>query len=101
MQVDDWLTMWYTRGMSLRSLGLIADETMCEHRATWWVWGWNSSTGEQRKMRHASTMRGTWGWDVTCSCGWESRTGGATRASVQRDLDDHRLDAQLADRATP
>lgn len=29
-------------------------------------------------------------WDVTCSCGWESRTGGAIKASVQRSVDDHK-----------
>jgi predicted small metal-binding protein len=32
------------------------------------------------------------GYDVTCSCGWQSRTGGATRASVLRSIDDHLLD---------
>jgi len=32
------------------------------------------------------------GYDVTCSaCGWESRTGGAIRASVLRDIDRHLL----------
>lgn len=31
------------------------------------------------------------GWDVTCSCGWESRTGGAIKASVQRDVDSHKI----------
>jgi hypothetical protein len=33
------------------------------------------------------------GYDVTCTaCGWESRTGGATRASVLRSIDDHLWD---------
>jgi hypothetical protein len=32
-------------------------------------------------------------WDATCSCGWESKTGGAIKASVKRDVDRHkRLD---------
>ena len=30
-------------------------------------------------------------WDVQCSCGWESRTGGAIKASVARDVDKHKL----------
>jgi hypothetical protein len=80
--------------MSLRGLGLITEETMREHRATWWVYA-----GRER-IRHTHHMRGTWGYDVTCSCGrWESHTGGATRGTVQRALDDHRLEAQwLAER---
>jgi hypothetical protein len=72
--------------MSLHTLGLISDETMRAHRARWYVY----SGGV--KIPHAATMRGHWpGWDVTCSCGWETRTGGATRRSVQDYLDEHRL----------
>lgn len=43
-------------------------------------------------MRHTASVRGRWEWDASCSCGWESRTGGATKASVQRDVDDHKWD---------
>lgn len=76
--------------MSLRSLGLVTDETMREHRATWWVYA-----GRER-IRRTARMRGTWGYDVTCSCGWDSSTGGGTRNYVQDKLDDHRWDAQCA-----
>jgi hypothetical protein len=31
------------------------------------------------------------GWDATCSCGWESKTGGAIKASVKRDVEDHKF----------
>jgi hypothetical protein len=69
----------------------LSPETKKAHRATWYVW----SGGE--KMRAASTMRGTWGWDATCSCGrWQSHTGGATRGSVEDALYDHRRDAEFA-----
>ena len=74
--------------MSLASLGLITPETMREHRATWWVWAGNE------KIRHTAQMRGTWGYDVTCSCGWGSNFGGGLRRAVADRLDDHRLDAQ-------
>jgi hypothetical protein len=68
---------------------LLTDETKRTHRGTWWVW----AGGE--KLRHTATMRGTWGWDVTCSCGnYESRTGGATRHSVEESFFDHRYSAQ-------
>lgn len=50
----------------------------------WFVWA-----GDQ-KMRHESSMRGTWGWDAECSCGWQTRTGGAIRSSVESDVQLHK-----------
>ena len=68
---------------------LIRPETMKAHRATWYVWAGG------RKIRHQSTMRGAWGWDVVCSCGeFETRTGGATKKYVESELWDHRYSAQ-------
>ena len=43
---------------------------MREHRATWWVYA-----GDEL-IRHTAAMRGTWGYEVKCSCGWQTRTGG-------------------------
>jgi hypothetical protein len=57
------------------------------HRATWWVYA-----GANR-IRHTAQMRGQWDYDVTCSCGWDSHTGGATRRYIQEKLDDHRAEA--------
>lgn len=73
--------------MSLVALGLVSEQVMREHRATWFVYA-----GEQ-KIRHAATMRGTWGYDVECSCGEKSTTGGGTKGYVQNWLDNHRIDA--------
>lgn len=75
---------------------LITPQTRREHRARWWVWGWSPATGEKRMLPHQANMRGTWGWDVTCSCGWESQTGGATRGSVEDALWDHRFEMQCS-----
>ena len=61
---------------------LVATDTKVQIK--WFVY----SMGE--KMRYNSTMRGTWGWDAECSCGWESKTGGATKASVKFDVDFHK-----------
>jgi hypothetical protein len=47
-----------------------------------------------QKLRYQSTMRGTWGYDVACSCGFETNTGGGTRGSVEDYLFDHRYSAQ-------
>ena len=31
------------------------------------------------------------GWDATCSCGWETRTGGGIKAWVQGEVDAHKV----------
>lgn len=54
--------------------------TTTTHRIKWFVWA-----GGQR-LRHTATMRGTWGWDAECSCGWSTRTGGATRGYVKQEV---------------
>lgn len=56
------------------------------HRIRWYVW----SCGV--RMPHEATMRGTWGWDAECSCGWETRTGGATRGYVRREVWLHKVE---------
>ena len=72
------------------SAGLITPQTMADHKATWWVYA------GPEKIRHTRHMRGTWGYDVTCSCGrFETRTGGGTRAYVAGQLWDHRYDEQF------
>jgi hypothetical protein len=39
-------------------------------------------------------MRGLWGYDVDCSCGWRTRTGGGTRRAVADELWFHRHEAE-------
>lgn len=58
------------------------------HKIRWWVYA-----GSER-IPHEATMRGSWGWDATCSCGWDSRTGGGTKRYVQTLVDDHKLEAR-------
>lgn len=53
---------------------------MNKPRIRWYVWA-----GGQ-KLAHTANMRGTWGWDAECSCGWDSHTGGATKGSVEREV---------------
>lgn len=78
--------------MSLNDM--LTAETLAAHRATWYVYagGYGEPT---TRLRHTSTMRGSWaGWDVECSCGSGSRTGGAIKARVAEWLFDHRYEAQ-------
>ncbi len=68
---------------------MIRPEILEAHRARWFVW----SGGE--RIPHTASMRGHWpGYDVECSCGWGSHTGGAIKARVEEALFDHRLDVQ-------
>jgi len=75
--------------------GLITAETMRAHRARWFVYA--GGYGQPlEKLPHTAQMRGHWtGWDVECSCGWTSATGGAIRARVAEALWDHRFDVQV------
>ncbi len=73
---------------------LIRPETMKAHRARWYVY--SGPYGELEPLDSKRSYYGM-GYDVKCSCGlWESTTGGATRASVERDLFDHRFAEQNA-----
>jgi hypothetical protein len=50
---------------------------------------WFVYAGDE-KIRFNSSMRGSWGFDVVCSCGWESKTGGAVRRSVAEMVQQHK-----------
>ena len=50
----------------------------------WFVYSGNE------KIRYTSTMRGTWGYDAECSCGWATKTGGAIKSSVETDVELHK-----------
>lgn len=59
---------------------------MVTHRMTWYVYA-----GRERIRRQAS-MRGTWGYDVECSCGeFVTRTGGATLRYIREQVWLHKL----------
>lgn len=57
-----------------------------DHHIRWFVY----VNGE--RIPRQSSMRGTWGYDVRCSCGWDSRTGGATERYVRDLVLFHKLD---------
>jgi hypothetical protein len=62
--------------------------TASAHRIRWFVY----ADGDREPRPHTGGMRGRWGWDAKCTCGWESRTGGAVRSFVQGLVDDHKSD---------
>ena len=61
---------------------LVATDTKVQIK--WFVYA-----GEE-KIAHNSTMRGTWGWDAECSCGWKTVTGGAIRSCVANEVEMHK-----------
>jgi hypothetical protein len=58
----------------------------------WWAVYWED--GKMMRIRRRSGQIG-FGWDATCSCGWDSRTGGAVRRSVQESVLSHKIDHEL------
>jgi hypothetical protein len=55
-------------------------------KISWWA---IPQSGE--RMPRQDSMRGTWGWDASCSCGWDSRTGGAVFRCVRQMVNEHKL----------
>jgi hypothetical protein len=43
------------------------------------------------KIRHTANHAGNWGWDFECSCGYQSKTGGAIRSYIQNQIKEHKL----------
>lgn len=56
---------------------------------------WYVYSGGERLPR-TGAVRGHWpgGYDVVCSCGWESRTGGGTRSYIRGRVWEHKMRSQ-------
>lgn len=66
---------------------MTTEKTTQAHKITWWVYA------ADERIRRTASMRGTWGYDATCSCGWDSRTGGAVRSDVEHKVWFHKVTA--------
>ena len=68
-------------------------ETATTHRMTWFVYtGGTNADGTRERIRRTASMRGTWpGYDVVCSCGDESHTGGAVRSYIENAIWGHKV----------
>ena len=67
------------------------------HRISWWAYAWNNEgkTEVLPRTRSMKAREGWRSWDVVCSCGWKSRTGGALESYIKREIRIHRLLAGL------
>lgn len=77
-------TYWKTNGFPMEGKKMKLVATEAKVTIKWFVYDGND------KIRHNSTMRGNWGWDAECSCGWMTRTGGASKPFVQFEVDYHK-----------
>ena len=56
-------------------------QTATAPRIRWFVY---AGIGYDReRIRHTATMRGQWDYDATCTCGWDSKTGGCVRGHIK------------------
>jgi len=60
-----------------------------EHRVRWYAY-----LDGERIQRTARMNGADWGWDAVCSCGWETRTGGAIQQRIRDDVYWHRWEAE-------
>lgn len=67
---------------------------MAAHKIRWYVRVTPCEEAPDGYLRHTAHMRGQWGYDVRCSCGWDSKTGGAVRSFVRRLIEEHRFEAK-------
>jgi hypothetical protein len=68
----------------------VTPETMQAHRIRWF-----GVVGNLRVPRNRHMAAKDWGWDVECSCGWKSRTGGALHVRIREAIEDHRWEAEF------
>lgn len=74
----------------------ITPETKAAHRVRWFGRTTPGSEYPDGYVPRNKWMKGRdWGWDVKCSCGWATHTGGAIEASIQEEIDEHRYHAQF------
>ena len=60
-----------------------------EHRIRWYAYI-RHDDGRRELIPKTSTMRGMWAWEARCSCGRETRTGGATRSHLEQLIWEHK-----------
>jgi hypothetical protein len=63
-----------------------------QHRIRHYVYG--IAGDRSTLMPRESQMRGAWPCEAKCSCGWETRTGGAIRSAIEREVWDHKWDVE-------
>lgn len=69
----------------------MATPTPTKPRIRWSVYSGPNDEGRLVRIPKTSKMRGHWpGYDATCSCGWDSSTGGAVLSYVKNAVWEHK-----------
>ena len=69
-------------------------KTETKHTIIWWALRYDSQENRMMRVRRESWMRdGDFGWDASCSCGWDSLEGGALASYIRKGIDNHKFDA--------
>jgi hypothetical protein len=50
--------------------------------------------------RTRNMVGGGWAWDVECTCGWASRTGGALQGYLRTVVEDHKWEVEFVNDPT-
>lgn len=66
---------------------------MTEHRMRWFARIIPCPEAPDGWLPRTAAMRGQWGWDARCSCGQETRTGGAVESNIRQYIWEHRFAA--------
>lgn len=66
---------------------------MSAHRIRWFARF--PDTADDWTPRTRSMVACSFAWDARCTCGWETSTGGAVVAEINRKVRQHRQDAYL------
>jgi hypothetical protein len=53
---------------------------------------WYGILPGERVPRNRHMNGGDWGWDATCTCGFDTRTGGAIQERIRDAIEDHLWD---------
>ena len=61
------------------------DITSSTHKISWFV------VVDGKLIPRTSSMRGQWGYEAKCSCGWETRTGGAVKSYITGEISFHKF----------
>lgn len=59
--------------------------TIDKPKISWFVWV------DGKTVPRSSKMAGTWGYDATCTCGWATKTGGATKSYITNEIWFHKF----------
>lgn len=70
-----------------------------EHRISWWAYAWGYDGNVERLPRqpYMKAREGWRAWEATCSCGWQTRTGGALASWIQKEIRWHKWEVEFDD----